>query len=189
MTAHKGSLSKLSVLSAIAILMSALTIIFGTPFLRVIRNVYGSLTFWVLVFLFLAGSTFLKSDWLSYIVGSVWVTTGISLELEKRKFSFLANAILSLTIGFSLCTLGLLDVLKRLAVTDVARATEYFRETLKPLVKAQVNQDLDYTALVLQVPSMIFILLLLGLSIGFLMERRVRFWFGLIKQDYVYKFE
>lgn len=189
MTLEKGSLTKLSIISSIAVLMTLLTGIFGTPFLRVIRNVYGSLTFWGLVFLFLLGSTYFRADWLSYLVGSVWITTGISLELEKRKFSFLWNSILSLIAGFSICSLGLLSVLKGLGITDVARAAEYFEEAAKPLIKAQANQDVDYTALVQQVPSMIFIMLLLGLAIGYLMERRVRFWFRLTKQSYVYKFD
>ncbi len=189
MTLTKGSLSKLTVVSFIAVVVSVLTVVLGTPFLRVIRNVYGSLIFWCLVFLFLIGTTFLKADWLSYIVGSVWVTTGISLELEKRKFSFLANFAVSLTTGFALCSLGLIDVLSKLGVSDLARATEYFKEAVKPLIKAQENQELDYTALVLQVPSMIFILLLVGLAIGFLMERRVRFWLRLTKRSYVYRFD
>jgi hypothetical protein len=169
--------------------MSALTVIFGTPFLRVIRNVYGSLIFWGLVFLFLCGTTLLKADWLSFVVGSVWITTGISLELEKRKVSFLTNSIVSLTTGFIVCGAGLLGVLKSLGVTDLARATEYVQEAVKPLVKGQMNQELDYTALVLQIPSMLFIVLLLSLAIGFLMERRIRFWFRLMKQGYVYKFD
>lgn len=189
MSINKGSLSRLSVMSSIAVLMSVLTVIFGTPFLRVIRNVYGSLTFWGLVFLFLGGTTLLKADWLSFIVGSVWLTTGISLELEKRKVSFLANSILSLTIGFAICSAGLWGVLQKLGVTDLARATEYFQEAVKPLVKGQVNPEMDYTALVLQVPSMLFIVLLLSLAIGFLMERRIRFWFRMTKQGYVYKFD
>jgi len=189
MTLTKGSLSRLSVISSIAVLMSLLTVIFGTPFLRVIRNVYGSLIFWGLVFLFLGGTTLLKADWLSFVVGSVWLTTGISLELEKRKVSFLTNSIVSLITGFVVCAAGLLGVLKSLGVTDLARATEYFQEAVKPLVKGQVTQELDYTALVLQVPSMLFIVLLLSLAIGFLMERRVRFWFRLIKRGYVYKFD
>ncbi len=189
MTLTKGSLSRLSVISSIAVLMSLLTVVFGTPFLRVIRNVYGSLIFWGLVFLFLGGTTLLKADWLSFVVGSVWITTGISLELEKKKVSFLTNSILSLTTGFILCAAGLWGVLKRLGVNDLARATEYFQEAVKPLVKGQMNQELDYTALVLQMPSMLFIALLLSLAIGFLMERRIRFWFRLTKQGYVYKFD
>ncbi len=189
MTVTKGSLSRLSVISSIAVLMSILTVVFGTPFLRVIRNVYGSLTFWGLVLLFVGGTALLKADWLSFVVGSVWLTTGISLELEKRKVSFLANSIVSLTTGFIVCGTGLLGVLNRLGVTDLARATEYFQEAVKPLVKGQMNQELDYAALVLQVPSMLFIVLLLSLAIGFLMERRIRFWFRLTKQGYVYKFD
>jgi hypothetical protein len=193
MTLTKGSITRLSVLSSIAVLMSALTVVFGTPFLRVIRNVYGSLIFWGLVFLFLCGTTLLKADWLSFIVGSVWITTGISLELEKRKVSFLTNSIVSLITGFIMSATGLLVVLKRLGVTDLARATEYFQEAVKPLVKGQMNQEVDYAALVLQMPSMLFIVLLLSLAIGFLMERRIRFWFRLTKRrsgkEYVYKFD
>jgi hypothetical protein len=193
MTLTKGSLTRLSIVSGIAVLMSILTVVFCTPFLRVIRNVYGSLIFWGLVLLFLGGTTLLKADWLSFVVGSVWITTGISLELEKRRVSFLTNSIVSLITGFILCTTGLLVVLKRLGVTDLARATEYFQEAVKPLVKAQVTQELDYAALVLQMPSMLFIVLLLSLAIGFLMERRIRFWFRLTKRrgqkDYVYKFD
>ncbi len=189
MAITKGSLSRLSVISSIAMLMSVLTVVFGTPFLRVIRNVYGSLTFWGLVLLFVGGTTLLKADWLSFVVGSVWLTTGISLELEKRKVSFLTNSIVSLTTGFIVCGAGLLGVLKSLGVTDLARATEYVQEAVKPLVKGQMNQELDYTALVLQIPSMLFIVLLLSLAIGFLMERRIRFWFRLMKQGYVYKFD
>jgi hypothetical protein len=189
MITKKGTLSRLSVISSISVMMSVLTVVFGTPFLRVIRNAYGSLTFWGLMFLFLSGTTLLKADWLSFIVGSVWLTTGISLELEKRKISFLANAIVSLVIGFSVCTVGILTVFKRLGVVDLARATEYFKEAVKPLVKVQENQEVDYSALVLQIPSMVFIVLLLGLAIGYLMERRIRFWFRLSKQGYVYKFD
>ncbi|MBL7557781.1 MAG: DUF2232 domain-containing protein [Bdellovibrionaceae bacterium] len=189
MAITKGSLSRLSVISSIAMLMSVLTVVFGTPFLRVIRNVYGSLTFWGLVLLFVGGTTLLKADWLSFVVGSVWLTTGISLELEKRKVSFLTNSIVSLTTGFIVCGAGLLGVLKSLGVTDLARATEYVQEAVKPLVKGQMNQEMDYTALVLQIPSMLFIVLLLSLAIGFLMERRIRFWFRLMKQGYVYKFD
>lgn len=193
MSIAKGSLSRLSVISSIAVLMSVLTVVFGTPFLRVIRNVYGSLTFWVLVLLFLGGTTLLKADWLSFMVGSVWLTTGISLELEKRKVSFLTNSILSLTAGFAVCMAGLWGVLQKLGVTDLTRATEYFQEAVKPLVKGQVNQELDYAALILQVPSMIFIVILLSLAIGYLMERRIRFWFRMTKhrgvKGYVYKFD
>ena len=50
MTLKKGTFSEVSLLSGIAVVMSVITGIFGTPFLRVIRNVYGSLTFWGLVF-------------------------------------------------------------------------------------------------------------------------------------------
>lgn len=189
MAIKKGSLSRLSVISGIAMLMSILTVVLGTPFLRVIRNAYGSLTFWGLVLLFVGGTTLLKADWLSFVVGSVWLTTGISLELEKRRVSFLTNSILSLITGFIVAAAGLLGVLKSLGVTDLTRATEYFREAVKPLVKGQVTQELDYTALVMQVPSMLFIVLLLSLAIGFLMERRIRFWFRLTKQDYVYKLD
>ncbi len=190
MTVTKGSLSKLSLISSFAVLMSVVSVIFGTPFLRVIRNVYGSLTFWGLLLLFLGGSTLLKADWLSLIVGSVWLTTGISLELEKRKFSFLWNSIVSLAIGFVVCITGLLEVMKQLGVTDLTRAVDFFKEAVKPMMKGgAVNAEMDYTALVLQVPSMVFIVLMLGLAISYLMERRIRFWFRLPKEEYTYKFD
>ncbi|MBL7544576.1 MAG: DUF2232 domain-containing protein [Bdellovibrionaceae bacterium] len=189
MTEKKGSFSRLSVVSGIAVMMSILTVVFGTPFLRVIRNVYGSLAFWGLVILFLGGATLLKADWLSFLVGSVWLTTGISLELEKRKVSFFWNSLWSLGIGFSVCSAGLLGMLRSLGVVDMARATEYFKEAVKPLIKGQVEQEIDYAALVLQIPSMVFIVLLVSLATGYLMERRVRFWFRLMKQGYVYKFD
>lgn len=189
MVVTKGSLTRLSIISGLAVLMSVVTVIFGTPFLRAIRNSYGSLTFWGLLFLFLGGSTLLKADWLSLMVGSVWLTTGISMELEKRRVPFFWNSILSLVVGFSVCMAGLLEIMKRLGVTDLARAAEYFKEMVKPMAKGQMSLDADFSALVLQVPSMVFIVLMLGLAIGYLMERRLRFWFQLPKEGFTYRFD
>ena len=192
MILKKGSYSEISLLSGIAIVMSIVTGIFGTPFLRVIRNTYGSLAFWGLVLLFLGGSVALKASWLSVVVGSVWLTTGISLELEKRKVSFLTNSVLSLTVGFLICALGMYGALQELGILSLDRATEYFKEVVKPMMaqssKGQMNNEMDYQAIVLQVPSMVFVFLLVSLAFGYLMERRVRHWLRLRKHGHVYKF-
>lgn len=192
MILRKGSYSEISLLSGIAIVMSVVTGIFGTPFLRVIRNVYGSLIFWGLILLFLGGAVALKASWLSVVVGSVWLTTGISLELEKRRVSFLTNTVLSLTVGLLICSVGLYGVLQELGINNLDRATEYFKEVVKPMMapslKGQLDTEMDYQAIVLQVPSMVFVFLLVSLAFGYLMERRVRHWLRLGKHGHVYKF-
>lgn len=173
---------KLITISSLSILLSMLTVVFGAPLLRVLRQAYGPRTFWILGLLVTGAAWLLNAQPLALFLGSVWMTLGAYMELEQRGLGWWISGLISVSIGSLAAGLGLLGAFKNNGINtyaEIQKLAEQFVQqvqTMNPAVK------LDPTVLVQQVPSAIVIILIVALGVGLIFERRVFSWLNLPRE-------
>lgn len=187
MSRNSRTPKKLSLLLLFSLLSSLVTMFFGGPFLRVLRKSYGPLIYWFFFSLILVLTLIAKTYLLLFILGSLWLAVGMSVELEKLKISFSWNILLSSLLGSVISILGYGYVLNEQGVNNLERFKDYFKETIDKMINSKSGAEIDMEALIFQIPSVVILLFLVSLVVSFLFERRVYFWMKLPKQVSSYK--
>lgn len=187
MYAKQKTAKKLSLLIAFSLLASLVTMFFGGPFLRVLRKSYGPGVYWVFFGVILTVSLVAKTYLLLFLIGSLWLAVGISVELENLKLPFNWNVMMSSLIGSLLTVLGYGYVLNQEGINSFERLKTYFSESLQKVMRSGAENPLDVEALMYQIPSIVMLLFIVSIVVSFLFERRVYFWLKLPKQIISYK--
>jgi hypothetical protein len=177
-----ASPQKFITVSSLSILLSMMTVVFGAPLLRVLRQAYGPWAFWILGLVVTGAAWLLNAQPLAMFIGSVWMTLGAYNELEQRGLGWWLSGILSVLLGTGAASISLYGAFKVNGINtyaEVQKLVEQFTEqvqNMNPAVK------LDASVLMQQIPSAIAITLILALGVGLIFERRVFSWLNLPRE-------
>lgn len=162
--------------SLLAVLLTAVSGVFGAPFLRVMRHIFGPARFYLVGFFVVASLIAVKAFSSAILVGTIWMTLGIYTELEIRKLSWWLSGMISVLSGMSLSALGLSLMAayqKTTLLPMLMKSTDEFILQLRTInPKIQFESQL----LVQQIPSLIAIFLVIVLAVGLIFERGAYRW-------------
>lgn len=156
----------------------------GAPFLRVLRNQFGSAKYWFsgvgLAALIVVANESLAIY--AFLLFSLWITVGLYQELEERGRGNFWTAILSALAGGGLNILGP----KYWAQAFDQDLTETIRQSLQGVLNQMaVNrpdiQDMgvNVDGIVNQLPSVVIILHIVALAFALMLDRKVGILLGL----------
>ncbi len=177
----KASSKNIILLTSASLLVTWFLGVMGGPFVRVLRKVMGSLPFWGLglTFSFLLG--YFASPWMAILTASLWVAVGLSTELEQRGTRWGVAALIGLATGFVVGIYGLFLFFTHNGLTDIAMVESFLQKQIPEVyLLLKANQVSGKQAL-LHLPSSLFIILLLGLSLSQMFERTIVRWFEIPK--------
>ncbi|MEK2689454.1 DUF2232 domain-containing protein [Bdellovibrio sp. GT3] len=177
-----ASPQKFITVSSLSILLSMMTVVFGAPLLRVLRQTYGPWAFWILGLLVTGASWLLNAQPLAMFIGSVWMTLGVYNELEQRGFGWWKSGILSVLLGTGAASISLYGAFKVNGINTYAEVQKLVEQFTEQVQKMNPAVKLDASVLMQQVPSAIAITLILALGVGLIFERRVFSWLNLPRE-------
>lgn len=168
---------------SISVVLSLLTVVFGAPLMRVLRVTYGALSYWLLGVAAMSFFYFIEAPALAVFVGSIWMTLGIYMELERKGLRWSVSALLGIIAGCLFFTGAAMVNLDKFGVHNLAEAEALVKQFVSDKVVA-VNPSLQVDAglLVQLIPSTIVIILVVSLGVGLMFERRVFSWLNLPRE-------
>ena len=178
----KATPQKLVTLSSLTVLLSMTTVFLGAPFLRALRKSYGPLIFWVLGLLVTAGAWFLDAFPLSVLIGSVWMTSGVYIELEQRGLGWWVSGLFGLAAGSTLGGLGVLAALRANGINTYAEVQQLAEQLSQKVTEMNPAMKVDATILLQQAPSALVIVLAVALGVGLIFEKSVFSWLNLPRE-------
>ncbi|WP_413585875.1 DUF2232 domain-containing protein [Bdellovibrio sp. HCB274] len=177
-----ASPQKFITVSSLSILLSMMTVVFGAPLLRVLRQAYGPWAFWILGLLVTGAAWLLNAQPLAMFIGSVWMTLGVYNELEQRGLGWWKSGILSVLLGTGAASISLYGAFKVNGINTYAEVQKLVEQFTEQIQKMNPAVKLDASVLMQQVPSAIAITLILALGVGLIFERRVFSWLNLPRE-------
>lgn len=161
-----------------AIVLTLITGVLGSPFLRLLRKTQGPIRFWaaglIVAALFLA----LGADLLAVLVGSIWMTLGVYSELEQRGRGWWISGLAALMAGTVVQIAGFSVILKRLGITTWERFVALIDEKLMVFLPVEPSMRPEPALFAQQMPSVLVILLMLCLGTALIFERKLFAWTG-----------
>lgn len=173
---------KFITISSLSILLSMLTVIFGAPLLRVLRQAYGPLAFWILGLFATGVAWLLNAQPLALFLGSIWMTLGAYMELEQRGIGWWISGLLSVSVGSMATGLGIFGAFKKNGINTYAEVQKLAEQFSQQVQNMNPAVKLDPAILVQQIPSAVVIVLILALGVGLIFERRVFSWLNLPRE-------
>ena len=161
-------------------------IFLGAPLLRVLRNVAGPRRYWVAGAL-ITGIIFAVGQFpVASLILGVWIMVGMYSELEERGHAGLISGLLSTFVG----TIVFLGVPQAIGLMFGFNLSENLKEILKEAFdKMQTGSagqpswigvmQIDFNAMWGQVPSIVFLLMMISLAFALMFDRKTAFMFNL----------
>ncbi|MBK9324694.1 MAG: DUF2232 domain-containing protein [Bdellovibrionaceae bacterium] len=179
----KHSPQKLVTIFSISVALSLLTVVFGAPLMRVLRMTYGAIAYWLLGLLVTIGFWLIDMPAPSVFVGSVWMTLGAYMELERRGLRWAAAAPLGVSAGvlFFVGTAAL--SLMNAGVYNLAGAEVLVKQFVDKLYKVNPSMQIEASLLVQLIPSAVVTVLIVALGVGLIFERRAFSWLKLPREN------
>lgn len=179
----KKSPRKFLTIFSISVVLSLLTVVFGAPLMRVLRMTYGALAYWLLGLVATGFFWFIEAQALSVFVGSIWMTLGIYMELERKGLRWTTSAILGVIAGCLFFLSAALINFEKLGVHNLAEAEVLVKQFMNDKIVA-VNPSLKLNAdlLVQLIPSAVVIILVISLGVGLMFEKRAFNWLKLPRE-------
>ncbi|WP_413559232.1 DUF2232 domain-containing protein [Bdellovibrio sp. HCB209] len=177
-----ASPQKFITISSLSILLSMMTVVFGAPLLRVLRQAYGPWAFWLLGLLVTGAAWLLNAQPLAMFIGSVWMTLGAYNELEQRGLGWWLSGILSVLLGTGAASISLYGAFKVNGINTYAEVQKLVEQFTEQVQKMNPAVKLDASVLMQQIPSAIAITLILALGVGLIFERRVFSWLNMPRE-------
>lgn len=165
-----------------AVILTVLTGVLGSPFLRILHRSQGALRFWSAGFVVGLVFWFFVNEAIAVFVGSIWLTLGLYSELEERGRGWKASGLTALATGSVAGLSGFGFVLQRMGITNWERFVDLVREQTAFLLPADPGIRPDAALLAQQVPSAWIILLVLCLGIALIFEDRLFAWSGIPRE-------
>ncbi len=179
----KATPQKFLYLSSLSILVTIMTLIFGTPFLRAVRRTYGSLAYWGLGLFVSFIFWQLKAPLLLVFLTSLWIALGVQMNGEKRGFRWWNSAFLGLGVGALVGFASAYGILVSYELTTEESQLSLLQEFL---AKLQTNQmKLNPKEMLQLMPGLFVVALELALGIGLVFEKQVFRWFDLPRERFV----
>ncbi|MFZ4403720.1 MAG: DUF2232 domain-containing protein [Pseudobdellovibrionaceae bacterium] len=165
-------------LFAATLVFSLGTLILGAPFIRLFRNMKGSAIFWSLGVLTTGTLWLLNFQALAILFSAIWVTIGLQVEFEIKKWTLWSSGVLATSLGFvfsAFLSVLLLAQKKMLSVDAIKLLFEQFSQQLKQIYP---QQGFDTSELLFQTPSVFAVFLIITLAMGLVFEKRVLLYFS-----------
>lgn len=179
----KHSPRKFLAIFSISVLLSLLTVVFGAPLMRVLRITYGALTYWLLGVAVAAFFWFIGAPALALFVGSIWMTLGVYMELERKGLRWTTSALIGIVSGCLFFAGAALINLDKVGVHDLAAAEALVKQFINDkIVAMNPGLQLDAGLLVQLIPSAIVTILVVALGVGLMFEKRVFSWLNLPRE-------
>ena len=160
-------------------LLTLLTFIWGAPFIRVLRQKYGFIAFWVTGAL-LSYATF--DMW--FLIASVWISVGIYTELEAKGLRWIWNSLLSIAVGTAVLLGGAYKVLLANGIVTLQQLADATKVFFKERTLLELPQEFDFMVIVRQIPSIAVIVIVLVIAHALIFEKSVYRWFRLPRERY-----
>jgi hypothetical protein len=179
----KKTPQKFLTIFSISVVLSLLTVVLGAPLMRVLRVTYGALAYWLLGIAATSFFWFIEAPALSVFVGSIWMTLGIYMELERKGLRWTASAPIGVISGCLFFIGASLINLEKLGVHNLAAAEALVKQFLNDkVVGMNPGLQVDAGLLVQLIPSAVVIILVVALGVGLMFERRVFSWLNLPRE-------
>lgn len=156
--------------------LTLLFVFLGTPFLRLLRGVFGSWKYWlsgfVMTALLLSGGVGFVI--IAFMLLSLWMTTGLYQEFEERGKGHLWTAALAVVVGSAALILGPIFVSQILGVNLNEILTTSIGETAKQLSGGKSLSDLGVSpeSIIAVIPSTVVILQIASLAFALMLDRK-----------------
>jgi hypothetical protein len=172
----KNSPRKFVTIFSISVVLSLLTVVLGAPLMRVLRMTYGALAYWLLGLAMTLGFWLMEAPALSVFVGSIWMTLGVYMELERKGLRWAVSALLGVISGTLFFTGATVFNLVKSGVHNLAEAEALVKQFTDKLYEVNPDLQVDAGLLVQLIPSAVVIILVVALGIGLIFERRAFSW-------------
>lgn len=180
---QKPSFSRFLAVLISASLMTALFIFLGTPLLRVLRNVFGSVRYWTSGILITAVLLVIHPGTLilGFLLLSLWVTTGVYQEFEERGRGNFWTACISIGLGSAVVILGPVLWTQSLGLNLVEGLKMSFEDIAKQFSqgKSLSEYGISSDAIIGQIPSMVIVIQMAALAFALMLDRKFALLFGL----------
>jgi hypothetical protein len=164
------------------VLLTMMTVILGAPFLRVLRRTFGPIAYWLLGTIVTVAAWFFKAEPLSVFIGSVWMTSGVYLELELKGIGWWISGLLSVLSGLCVTAVMVYGAFKANGINTYAEVQQLFEQFTQRVIEVNPSATLSSDVLIQQIPSAVVIVLILTLGVGLIFERRVFSWLNLPRE-------
>jgi hypothetical protein len=178
----KSSPRKFLTIFSISVVLSLLTVVLGAPLMRVLRITYGARAYWFLGLLMTIGFWLIEAPALSVFVGSVWMTLGVYMELERKGLRWSVSGLLSVISGTLFFAGATAFNLVNLGIHNLAEAEALIKQFTDKLYEVNPGLQVDASLLVQLIPSAIVTILVVALGIGLIFERRAFSWSNLPRE-------
>jgi hypothetical protein len=179
MMKKNASIQKIITISSLSILLSMLTMVFGAPFLRVLRKAFGPRSFWILGLIVTGAAWLLNLQPFALIIGSVWMTLGAYTEFEQKGLGWWISGILGVLLGTLTEFVGIFIVFKQNGINTYAEVVALAEKFAQKVLEINPMAKIDPELLIQQLPSTVVIILVVTLGVGLMFERRVFSWLNL----------
>ncbi|MGZ3744323.1 MAG: DUF2232 domain-containing protein [Pseudobdellovibrionaceae bacterium] len=179
----KNSPRQFLAIFSLSVLLSLLTVVCGAPLMRVLRITYGAVTYWLLGIVAIVIFWFIDVPALSVFVGSIWMTLGIYVELERKGLRWAISALIGIIAGCLFFIGAALINLEKLGVYNLAAAETLVKQFITDKVfTVNPGLQLDASVLVQLIPSVVVTILVVSLGVGLIFEKRVFSWLKLPRE-------
>jgi hypothetical protein len=178
----KTSPRKFITILSLSVLLSMLTVVLGAPLMRVIRVTYGALTYWLLGIAAIVLFGLIDAPTLSVFVGSIWMTLGVYMELERKGVRWSLSSLLGIISGCLLFTGTAFWYLHQAGIHNLAEAEALTKQFIDKVYQVNPGFQVDPSLLVQLIPSIVVTMLVVALGIGLIFERRAFSWLNLPRE-------
>lgn len=179
----KTSPRKFLTIFSISVVLFPLTVVLGAPLMRVLRMTYGALAYWLLGVAVVALFTLMEAPAVSVFVGSIWMTLGAYMEMERRGLRWSVSGILSILAGCLFFAGSTVVALRMQGIHHLAEAKTLVTQFADKIYQANPELRVDAGLLVQYIPSSVIIILLVTLGLGLIFERRAFSWVKLPREQ------
>jgi hypothetical protein len=171
---REATKAKLFLLAATGLLLSVLTVFFGTPFLRALRQTYGPTVYWSLGIIL---SAVAFPVW--FFVGSIWIVVGAYHEIEKLGKGWWIAGLLSVLLSGGFGWLSATYSLRTNGIESREQVEALIGEMTASLEAVIPNVKIKAEDVFNQMPSFVVMTLMLALANAVLFDRKVYNWLAL----------
>lgn len=175
----RKSIAPFSIMALAGYVLTWLTLLGGAPFIRVLRQRFGFLAFWLTGILLSAAT---RELW--FLIGSIWVVVGLYTELEAKGVRWIWNGFLSVLVGTTMLIGGGYKALQRQGITTLEQLAEFTRKLFQERSLIELPAEFDFMVLVRQIPSIAVIVIVLVLAHALIFEKAIYRWFRIPRERF-----
>lgn len=149
----------------------------GTPFMRILRNVFGPWKYWISGLIITAALMFSGAAFVfwGFLILSFWITVGVYQELEERGHANFWTACLSILLGGAVLILGPYFLVQAFGLNLGEALKISFEKFVFPFSGGKGFKDFGISeeALISQIPSFVILIETWALAFSLMLDRRL----------------